>query len=123
MTGKELEINVLGQGSFAERGLQNAMASRLIGDGDEDELIKSTRAHDGGVENIGTVGGPDDENLLLLGHAIHLGEKGIDYTVSSTASIAERAPTSASNGVQLIEEEDARGSGARFIEEVSDVAF
>ena len=35
--------------------------------------------HDGRVNNVGPVGGADDEHVLLAAHAVHLGQDLVDH--------------------------------------------
>src|SRR4051812_33295710 len=50
-------------------------------------------------------------------------EQLVDNAVRCTASIANRPTTGLGNGVQLVEEHDARGGGTGLVEDVADVAL
>jgi hypothetical protein len=52
--------------------------------------------------------GSDDENILLRSHSIHLGEDLVDDSICSSASITNGSSAALCDGVQFIEEENAR---------------
>lgn len=72
-------------------------------------MIQAARAQDGWVNDVRPVGGTDDEDVLLGGHAVHLCQDLVDDTVCSTAAISDIPTSSLCDGVQLIKEEHARG--------------
>lgn len=99
----------LADGALAEVGLQDADPALLIGQGDIDELIEAARSQDGRVNDVWSVCGSDDEDILLARHSIHLSQDLVDHTVSSSAAITYIATTSLSYGVELIKEENTGG--------------
>ena len=46
------------------------------------ELVEAARAHERGVDDVGAVGGPDDEDVLLLADAVHLREELVHHAVA-----------------------------------------
>lgn len=93
--------------ALAEVGFQNANPAPLVREGDVDELIQTARSQDGGVDDVRSVCGSDDEDVLLAGHSIHLGQDLVDDTVGCSASISNVAATGLSYGVKLIKEQNA----------------
>ena len=63
---------------------------------------------DGGVDDVGSVGGSDDEHILLTAHAVHLCENLVDDPVTGASSISGGPATRLGNTVQLVEEEHTR---------------
>ena len=53
------------------------------------ELVISP--HDDAVDDVGPVGGPDDEDVLLGAHAVHLGEDLVDHPVAGAAAVLATA--------------------------------
>lgn len=103
------EKSHLADGTLAEVGFQNAYPALLVRQGDVDELIETARSQDGRVDDVWPVCGPDNKDVLLAGHAIHLSQDLVDNTVGGSAAISHVATTGFSYGVELIEEENARG--------------
>lgn len=99
----------LADGTLAEVGLQNAYPALLIGQGDVDELIQTARSQNGWVDDVWSVCGSDNKDVLLTGHAIHLSQDLVDDTVGRSAAISHVATTGFSYGVKLIKEENAGG--------------
>lgn len=89
--------------------LKDLRARALIWQRNVNELIQAAWAHKGSIYDVWPVGGANDEHRLLAVHAIHLCQQLIQHAVSSTTSIALRGTALCGNGVQLVEEEDARG--------------
>lgn len=97
----------LADGTLAEVGFQDAYPALLVGQGDVDELIQTAGSQDGGVDDVWSVRGADDKDVLLTGHPIHLRQDLVDHAVGRSAAVSHVAATGFSYGVQLIEEEDA----------------
>jgi hypothetical protein len=53
--GKEVEVDAGVDGGLAEGRLENGQTRSLVGEGNVDELIKTTRAEQSGVDLVGTV--------------------------------------------------------------------
>ena len=54
----------------------------LVRQRDIDELIQSTGTQDGRINNVRSIGGSNDEDILLGTHTIHLGQDLVDDSVS-----------------------------------------
>ena len=121
--GNEANVDVRGDRSLAELSLENALTALLVGQGNVDESVETTGTAQGVVELLGPVGGTDNEDVLLAGHAVHLGKKLVNDTVGSSASITLRTTPRLGDGVKLIKEDNARSGGASLVEDVTDVAL
>ena len=44
-------------------------------------LVAQASPEDGGVDDVGSVGGADDEHVLLAAHAVHLRQDLVDHSV------------------------------------------
>ncbi|KAI6757217.1 hypothetical protein HG531_003042 [Fusarium graminearum] len=75
------------------------------------------------VKLLGSVGGTNNENVLLGSHTVHLCEKLVDNTVGSTAGVTHGTTTGLGNGVKLVKEDNTRSSGTGLVKDVSDVAL
>ena len=87
------------------------MSAAVVGQGDVNELVQPARTEDGWIDDVGSVGGADDEDVFLGSHAVHLGKDLVDDTVGSTAGVAHRTTSGLGDRVQLVEEQDARCGG------------
>lgn len=93
--------------TLAKVGLQDADPALLVRQGDVDELIQTARSQDGRINDVWSVCGSNDEDVLLARHSIHLSQNLVDDTVGCAATISNVATTGFSYGVQLIKEENA----------------
>lgn len=59
-------------GTLPEARLEDLRPALVVRQWDVDELIKSPWAQDGVVDDVGEVGGANDEHVLLGPHAVHL---------------------------------------------------
>lgn len=72
LAGDERHIDVVGDGGLTELGPEDTLTGSLVGQGNVDEGVKTARTDKGSIELLRTVGGTDDEDVLLRGHTIHL---------------------------------------------------
>jgi hypothetical protein len=86
-------------------------------------LVKSPRSQQGLIKQIGSVGSTNDENALSpITHTVKLSKQLADNTVHYTATIPLVA-TLRRNGVQFIEEHNARSGIASSLEHASYIGF
>jgi len=71
--GEEGKIDVGSDGRLLEGSLEDRDSRGLVGERDVDELIESSRSKKSRIELIGSVGGSDDEDVLLGSDSVHLG--------------------------------------------------
>lgn len=100
----------LGDWRLPEVSFKNGHARFLIGQRDVDKLVQTARPEDGRVNYIRSVGGANDEDVLLAGHAVHLSQDLVYDAVGCSTAVTRASTTGFSNGVQLIKEEHAWGS-------------
>ena len=89
---QEVEVDVGGGGGFPEGSLENKKTRRSVWEGNEDELIETTRTKEDGVEMVWLVSGSDNKDVLLGVHTAHLSEDLVENTVAYTSSMAEYPP-------------------------------
>mmetsp|Transcript_7662 Transcript_7662/g.16937 ORF Transcript_7662/g.16937 Transcript_7662/m.16937 type:complete len:557 (+) Transcript_7662:788-2458(+) len=118
-----LQVDVGRERRLAQARLENVHARALVGQRDVDELVEPAGAQHRRVDNVGPVGGADDEDGLLGAHAIHLGEDLVDDAVSRTAGVAARRAARARDRVELVEKEDARRRAARLVKQLAHVGL
>lgn len=100
----------LGDWRLPEVSFEDCHTGFLIGQWDVDKLVQTARPEDGRVDDIRPVGGADDEDVLLTGHAIHFSQDLVNDAVGRSTAITHASTTGFSNGVQLIKEQHTGGS-------------
>mmetsp|Transcript_33466 Transcript_33466/g.109653 ORF Transcript_33466/g.109653 Transcript_33466/m.109653 type:complete len:241 (+) Transcript_33466:61-783(+) len=73
---------------FLERGIQDALASRQVRQRDVDELVKTARSQQRLVQELGTIGRANEEDVLLDTNAVDLRQQLVHHTITSTTAIA-----------------------------------
>src|SRR5574344_974682 len=75
------------------------------------------------VKNVGTVGGSHDDDTAICAKTVHLCEQLVQrvFTLIITAHRSSFS-TSTSNGINLVDEDDAWGFGLGLLEEVTNTA-
>merc|ERR1740139_307663 len=122
--GAEIEWYVGGDGGFPRHCHENVFAGWLVGQGDVDQLIETAGSDQGLIEDVGSVGSPDEEQVLLDTGTVHLGQKLVKNTVTGTTGItATSARSGRADGVELVEEEDARSGTSRLVEDATNVGL
>ena len=121
--GQVLQIDVLGHGRLAQGGAEDAQTTLEVGHGDVNELVEAAGTHEGRVDDVGPVGGTDDEDVLLGADAVHLSEELVHDAIGGAAAIARAATALLGDGIELIEEEDAGSGLAGLLEDVADVGL
>merc|ERR1740139_25954 len=122
--GTEIEWYVGGDGRLPQHCHENVFPRWLVGQGDVDQLIETARSDQGLVEDVRSVGSPDEEKVLLDTGTVHLGQKLVKNTVTGTTSItATSARSGRADGVELVEEEDARSGTSRLVEDATNVGL
>lgn len=96
----------LADGTLAQVSLQNTDPALLVRQRDVDELIQTSRPQDGRVNDVWSVCGTNDEDILLAGHTVHLSQDLVDDAVSCSSTISHVATSGLGYGVQLIKEQD-----------------
>ena len=94
-----------------------------IGQRNLDRAVESARARERGVEHVEPVGAGDHDDLVAGFEAVHLDEDRIEGLLTLImAAAVEAAAATATNRIDLVEEDDAGGVFLRLLEEVADAA-
>ena len=86
-------------------------------------MVQSSGSEQCLVHDFRPVGGSNDEDVLFGTDTVHLGQKLVDHSVSSSTSIALASASGNCNGVQLVEEKHAGCGSSCLIEHISDVCL
>src|SRR5439155_5809394 len=102
--------------------LEDRLAAAHVGKVDGDLAVEAAGAEQGGVENVGPVGGGDDDDAFGGVEAVHLDEQGVEGLFAFIVAAAEAMAAAAADGVDLVDENEAGGVLARLIEHVAHAA-
>mmetsp|Transcript_20519 Transcript_20519/g.36817 ORF Transcript_20519/g.36817 Transcript_20519/m.36817 type:complete len:441 (+) Transcript_20519:3071-4393(+) len=119
--GEGVEIHVASHGRLAETGLEDLEPGFVIRQRNVDQLVQTTGAKESRVDDVGTVGGADDEDGLLGVHTVHLGQQLVEDTVRRATGVAGRTSTLHGDGIELVEKEDARSGAAGLVENLAHI--
>ena len=88
---------------------KNLPATHHIRWADTNHAVKSTRAGQGRVEHISTIGCSNDDDLIRGLEAVHLYQDGIESLLTLIMTTRREATAAAStDGVDFVQEDDAR---------------
>ena len=96
---------------------QAAAHIRLV---DDDLAVEAARAQERRVEDIGAVRRRDDDDALVGRKAVHLDEQLVERLLALVMAAADAGTALASDGIDLVDEDDARRVLLRLLEEVAD---
>ena len=118
--GENAEVDRSGERLVLGVDGEDLLASLEVGAVDDDLAVEAARAQERGVEDVGTVGGGDEDHAGLDVEAVHLDEQLIEGLLSLVVSTAETGAAMAADGVDLVHEDDGRCRGFRLLEQVAD---
>lgn len=116
------EVHVRPEGDLAVRGdrSEDGEASVDVGQGHRDLAVEPARAHHGGIEGLGPVGGRDDHDAARRVEAVHLGQELVERLLVFAVSAARPLAAGLGEPVDLVDEEGAWRLGAGLFEQVAD---
>ncbi len=80
---------------------------------------KAAGAEESGIEDVGAVGGGDEDDTVVGLEAVHLYEELVEGLLALVVSAAEACATVTSDGVDFVDEDDAGGVLLALLEEVA----
>ena len=99
--------------------LENALAALDVGAGHDHAPIEATWPQQRRIEHVGSVGGGDQDHALVRLEAIHLDEQLIQRLLALVVPSAKTRAAVTAHGVDLVDEDDARGVLLALHEEVA----
>jgi len=119
--GDRIQIDVRGERLVAAVDLEDLNPSSLVRQVDGDAAVEAARSQQGVVEDVGAVRRGDDDHARVAREAVHLRQ---DLVESLLALIIRREATARRalppDGVDLVDEDDARRVLLRVSEQASD---
>ena len=87
---------------------------------DRDLPVEAAGAQQRRVEDVGPVGGGDQDDAALDVEAVHLDEQLVEGLLALVVAAAEAGAAVPADGVDLVDEDDGRGVGLGLLEQVAD---
>ena len=99
---------------------QDALAAGQVGLGDHDLPVEPAGAQQRRVEDVGPVGGRDDDDAALGVEAVELDQQLVQRLLALVVAAAEARAAVAADGVDLVHEHDGGRVGLGLLEQVAD---
>ncbi len=101
---------------------ENRFTSFFIGKADCDNAVETSRTHKSGIQNVASISGGHHENAAVIIKAIHLHEKLVKGLLAFVIPSPKTGATLTSDGVDFIDEDDARGCLLCFLEKIANTS-
>ena len=99
--------------------LENLFASLDVGGGYHDAAVEAPRPQQGRVENIGAVGGGDDNDPFVGVEAVHFHQQLVQGLFALVVTAAQSRAALAAHGVDLVDEDQAGSVLLAFVKEIA----
>jgi hypothetical protein len=119
--GDALEVDGVGKRHRARVDLEDLQAPDLVRRLHGDAAIEAARAQQRRIEDLGPVGGAEDDDVRPRLEAVHLGEDLVERLLALVVAAAEAAAARAlaADRVELVDEDDRRRGLLGLLEEVA----
>src|SRR6185503_14908095 len=101
---------------------EDAHAAAQVRARDDDAAVEAAGAQQRRIEHVGAVRGGDDDDAVVRLEAVHLDEQLVQRLLALVVAAAEAGAAVAPDGVDLVDEDDARRVLLALLEEVADAA-
>ena len=98
---------------------EDLFAAFKVGQADDDLTVETTRTQQRGVKDVRAVGRSDDDNAFITFEAVHFHEQLVQGLFAFVVSATETGATLAADGVDFVDEDDARRFGFGFFKHVA----
>ena len=116
------DVDVFGDRLVAEMDLENALAAAEIRRVDDDLSVEAARAQQRRIEHVGTVRRGDEDHAVVRLEAVHLDEQLIERLLTLVVTAAKTGAAMAADGVDLVDEDDARRVCLALLEQIAHAA-
>ena len=100
--------------------LEDLVAAGEVGGVDADLPVEAARAQQRRVEDVGPVGGRDQDDAAADVEAVHLDEQLVEGLLALVVAAAHAGAAVPADGVDLVDEDDRRGVLLGLLEQVAD---
>ena len=115
----DIEIDTLRERLAARVHREDRLAPFEVGTVDDDLSVEASRAQERGIEDVGTVGGREEDDALLLVEAVHLDEQLVERLLAFVVTATEPGAAVTADRVDLVDEHDGRRRVLRLFEQVA----
>ncbi len=119
LLGDTLDVDGLVDGLAFHVDLEDGLASAHVRVVEGYPTVEAARPEEGGVEDVGAVGGGEDDDVDAGVEAVHLDEYLVQSLLTLVVSAAETGTTVPADGVDLVDEDDARRVAFGLLEQVA----
>ena len=102
--------------------VEDLLAADAVGPVDDDLAVEAPGAKQGRVEDVGPVGGGDEDHVVLHLEAVHLDQELVQRLLALVVAAAHAGAAVAADGVDLVHEDDAGRVLLGLLEQVADAA-
>jgi hypothetical protein len=99
--------------------LENLLAAHPVRPVDDDLAVEAPGAQQRRVEDVGPVGGGDQDDVVRHLEAVHLDQQLVERLLALVVTAAQPSPALTSDGVDLVHEDDAGGVLLGLLEQVA----
>ena len=117
--GQHLEIDTLGERLSLGVHVEDRPPPDEVGTVDDDLAIESSGPEQGGVEDVGTIGGGDEDHAPSRVEAVHLDQQLVQRLFTLVVAAAQPGAAVAADRVDLVDEDDRRRVGLGLLEQVA----
>ena len=114
-----LEVYALGEGFVLGVHAQNLLAAFHVGTVDRDLAVKATGTQKRGVEDVGSVGGGDEDHGGVVLKAVHLNKQLVERLLALVVPATQTGATLTSDRVDLVDEHDGGRRLLGLLEQVA----
>ena len=107
LAGQRVDVDLLGQRLAARVDLEDLRAALAVGAVDDDLAVEAAGAQQRRVEDVGAVGGGDEDDVVLHLEAVHLDQQLVERLLALVVTAAQAGAAMAADGVDLVHEDDA----------------
>ena len=121
--GDVLQVEVVAEFDLAKMDLENVLALVQVGQGHLDLAVEASRAHERLVEDVGPVGRSEHDDAAVGAEAVHLRQELVERVLTLVVGgEAYVLAAGTSDGVDLVDEDDARCLLLGLVEKVAHAA-
>ena len=118
-TGNDRGAHVLADRDLAHVHVEDLLTATDIGQGHVDLAVKTARAQQSGVQDVGAVGRGHDDHAEVGLKAVHLNQHLVQGLLAFVVATAQARTALATHGVDFIDEDDARRVFLGVVEHVA----
>ena len=122
LAGQRVEVDLAAQRLAAGVDLEDVLAALAVGAVDDDLAVEAAGPQQRRVEDVGPVGGRDQDDVVLHLEAVHLDQQLVQRLLALVVTAAHAGAAVAADGVDLVHEDDAGRVLFGLLEEVADAA-